>query len=90
MGFWICGPVAQLGEHLVCNQGVRGSNPLRSTNAFLGISRPTILLSLREETPQVWMRWLFQELCNTLSKKSQTAEGALCDAEHSWVELSRG
>ncbi len=26
------GPVAQLGEHLVCNQGVRGSNPLRSTN----------------------------------------------------------
>ena len=26
------GPVAQLGEHLVCNQGVRGSSPLRSTN----------------------------------------------------------
>ena len=26
------GPVAQLGEHLVCNQGVRGSNPLRSTS----------------------------------------------------------
>src|SRR5207248_7890897 len=25
------GAVAQLGEHLVCNQGVRGSNPLRST-----------------------------------------------------------
>ena len=25
------GPVAQLGEHLVCNQGVRGSSPLRST-----------------------------------------------------------
>ena len=24
------GAVAQLGEHLVCNQGVRGSNPLRS------------------------------------------------------------
>jgi hypothetical protein len=29
------GPVAQLGEHLVCNQGVRGSNPLRSTNVLL-------------------------------------------------------
>jgi hypothetical protein len=28
------GPVAQLGEHLVCNQGVRGSSPLRSTNHF--------------------------------------------------------
>src|SRR5690242_10890136 len=25
------GAVAQLGEHLVCNQGVVGSNPIRST-----------------------------------------------------------
>ena len=29
------GPVAQLGEHLVCNQGVRGSSPLRSTKISL-------------------------------------------------------
>ena len=29
------GGVAQLGEHLPCKQGVRGSNPLTSTrNAF--------------------------------------------------------
>ena len=27
-----CGRVAQLGEHLLCKQGVRGSNPLTSTN----------------------------------------------------------
>src|SRR3990170_2465533 len=27
-----CGAVAQLGEHLVCNQGVAGSNPVRSTH----------------------------------------------------------
>ena len=26
------GAVAQLGEHLVCNQGVVGSNPIRSTD----------------------------------------------------------
>ena len=26
-----CGRVAQLGEHLLCKQGVRGSNPLTST-----------------------------------------------------------
>lgn len=29
------GRVAQLGEHLLCKQGVRGSNPLTSTNFFL-------------------------------------------------------
>ena len=28
------GGVAQLGEHLPCKQGVRGSNPLISTDAF--------------------------------------------------------
>ena len=27
----VSGAVAQLGEHLVCNQGVEGSNPFRST-----------------------------------------------------------
>ncbi len=29
------GAVAQLVEHLVCNQGVRGSNPLSSTKTTL-------------------------------------------------------
>jgi hypothetical protein len=28
------GGVAQLAEHMVCNHGVRGSNPLTSTNAL--------------------------------------------------------
>jgi hypothetical protein len=27
---WLFGAVAQLGEHLVCNQGVAGSIPVRS------------------------------------------------------------
>jgi hypothetical protein len=30
-----CGRVAQLGEHLLCKQGVAGSNPVTSTKLFL-------------------------------------------------------
>ena len=30
-----CGRVAQLGEHLLCKQGVTGSIPVTSTNFFL-------------------------------------------------------
>ena len=33
-----CGRVAQLGEHLLCKQGVRGSNPLTSTNLIPALS----------------------------------------------------
>ena len=29
---WIFGALAQLGEHLLCKQGVIGSIPIRSTN----------------------------------------------------------
>ena len=32
------GRVAQLAEHLLCKQGVRGSNPLTSTNHLPAIS----------------------------------------------------
>ena len=32
------GRVAQLGEHLLCKQGVRGSNPLTSTNLIRALS----------------------------------------------------
>src|SRR4028118_1221367 len=32
------GAIAQLGEHLLCKQGVRGSSPLRSTTCTLTIS----------------------------------------------------
>ena len=28
---YVCGAVAQLGEHLLCKQGVAGSNPVIST-----------------------------------------------------------
>ena len=30
-----CGRVAQLGEHLLCKQGVTGSIPVTSTNFFI-------------------------------------------------------
>jgi hypothetical protein len=32
-----CGRVAQLGEHLLCKQGVTGSIPVTSTNLFNGL-----------------------------------------------------
>jgi hypothetical protein len=33
------GAVAQLGEHLLCKQGVSGSIPLSSTNSLFGVER---------------------------------------------------
>ena len=47
------GAVAQLGEHLVCNQGVVGSNPIRSiTRIFdVGFHRQTNNPPLASETP---------------------------------------
>jgi hypothetical protein len=36
--FSYCGRVAQLGEHLLCKQGVAGSIPATSTNHLLTIS----------------------------------------------------
>src|SRR5882672_10340827 len=38
--FSLPGAVAQLGEHLVCNQGVVGSNPIRSTSGIVLIHAP--------------------------------------------------
>jgi hypothetical protein len=40
-----CGRVAQLGEHLLCKQGVTGSIPVTSTNSF------HVLLELRHSNP---------------------------------------
>jgi hypothetical protein len=34
IGNRLSGGVAQLAEHMVCNHGVRGSNPLTSTKAL--------------------------------------------------------
>ncbi len=39
-GVAMVGAVAQLGEHLLCKQGVSGSIPLSSTNSLL-VSRET-------------------------------------------------
>ncbi len=57
------GAVAQLGEHLLCMQGVRGSSPLSSTTAtphltplgFLSNSpiEPTLVLLLPNATPSM-------------------------------------
>ena len=42
------GGVAQSGEHLLCKQGVRGSNPLTSTiYAFISTAKPLELLPLQ-------------------------------------------
>lgn len=40
------GRVAQLGEHLVCNQGVGGSNPPASTTVFFAIALLTVCAAL--------------------------------------------
>ena len=34
----VFGAVAQLGEHLLCKQGVVGSIPISSTNSLIGVS----------------------------------------------------
>ena len=39
-----CGRVAQLGEHLLCKQGVTGSIPVTSTN-FLQNRKPRLAVS---------------------------------------------
>ncbi len=44
--FSFTGAVAQLGEHLVCNQGVVGSNPIRSTPDCLPFQAPYLPASL--------------------------------------------
>ena len=40
MSWWIGGGVAQLGEHLLCKQGVIGSNPF--TSIPLGVNRESV------------------------------------------------
>ena len=38
------GALAQLGEHLLCKQGVIGSIPIRSTNDFRTAERMSVLI----------------------------------------------
>jgi hypothetical protein len=55
------GRVAQLGEHLLCKQGVGGSNPLTSTKfpcKMHGLTGATLGLDLRFTVVQTW-----DELC---------------------------
>ena len=52
------GPVAQLAEHLVCNQGVRSSNLLRSTSVFKRLFRHALRDSVERPltcAPHVFM-----------------------------------
>src|SRR6266516_2133505 len=50
------GPVAQLGEHLVCNQGVRGSSPLRSTklSGLVSLNYETVLTQSPLRIGNIW------------------------------------
>jgi hypothetical protein len=45
------GAVAQLGEHLVCNQGVSGSIPLSSTKIFRRAGQETSMESIMSLGP---------------------------------------
>ena len=44
------GAVAQLGEHLLCTEGVRGSSPLSSTKGYY--STPETAPSTQQMTPE--------------------------------------
>ena len=41
------GGIAQLGEHLLCKQGVNGSIPFTSTTRYTGKSKRTLLVAMR-------------------------------------------
>ena len=45
-----CGALAQLGEHLLCKQGVIGSIPIGSTSQFSRMKRKRILLFAGQAT----------------------------------------
>ena len=45
-----CGRVAQLGEHLLCKQGVAGSNPVTSTNLLHTYADPSLVLLNQAKT----------------------------------------
>ena len=53
------GGVAQLGEHLLCKQGVIGSNPFISTNFFSWEkeAQPTSLCFQRRKRPGYEAKW---------------------------------
>ena len=48
--FVMVGAVAQLGEHLLCKQGVSGSIPLSSTKVLVLRTERLIALSLKEKS----------------------------------------
>ena len=50
------GGVAQLGEHLLCKQGVVGSNPIVSTIPDKGVLRWLVWMYRGEEF-RYWCRW---------------------------------
>ena len=54
------GGIAQLGEHLLCKQGVVGSNPSASTRmwrlkpVFVGLDWKIIEMKREERYPDIW------------------------------------
>ena len=50
----LCGPLAQLVEHYICNVGVSGSNPLRSTSSELEVANSSKSLVVLSESPVLY------------------------------------
>ena len=68
---YICthnGGVAQLGEHLPCKQGVRGSNPLISTRC-----RNTALRTGEQEAVRCTLRTSYREISEESHKNNKTS-----------------
>jgi hypothetical protein len=57
-----CGRVAQLGEHLLCKQGVAGSNPVTSTIFFSAFAAPFALVFALISSRYVEIWKLFLEI----------------------------
>jgi hypothetical protein len=56
------GDVAQLGEHLLCKQGVAGSNPVISTNTDSGLSSTFFDNKNRVKYTGIFVRFLVKLL----------------------------
>ena len=73
-----CGAVAQLGEHLVCNQGVVGSIPIRSTVGHASSDELRRLMKLAELLLSV-------ALASCASAPSEQVEGAATQQQRTAV-----
>ena len=67
--YGVFGGVAQLGEHLPCKQGVRGSNPLISTSLFQSTKKR--LVPWKPNNESINLKYIFCENIYKTSEKSQ-------------------